>query len=181
MRAPFFLQIRFQSMALSLLCLSLVAFGGQRHSEYDGRVAAQVPIACAHYKFLFFQLYRAELWTDSTDMPGTHFGLTVIYDYHFKQHDLVRTSISEMARISGRTQSDFAAVRLKLDGIMRDVSKGDRFTAWKAEAGDLEFFLNGEFVGVLDQHVDLFLAIWLSDKSRKPELAKRLLSGKCDQ
>lgn len=169
-----------QSVILGLLLFSVPAFANERHPEYNDRIEEHAPIGCVNYKFWFFRLYRAELWSDSIPISDVDYGLTLIYDYQFSQHDLVWASISEMARISNRPKSDFESVRLKLEKIMRAVSKGDRFTAWRAGDKTLEFFFNGEPVGVLDEEVKLFLAIWLGEKSRKPELARQLLDGKCN-
>ncbi|MCY4273904.1 MAG: hypothetical protein OXE41_00665, partial [Gammaproteobacteria bacterium] len=165
---------------LGILLLFSISFANERHPEYSDRIEAHTPTGCVNYKFLFFRLYRAELWSDSYPLLDNNYGLTLIYDYEFSQHELVWASISEMARISNRPKSTFDSTRIKLEQIMRTVSKGDRFTAWKIGENALEFFFNGDPVGILDEEVDLFLAIWLSEKSRKPELAKRLLGGKCN-
>ncbi|MCY4149023.1 MAG: hypothetical protein OXF73_06710 [Gammaproteobacteria bacterium] len=169
-----------QTAILGLLLLSSLAFANDRHPEYDGRIESHAPAGCVNYKLWFFRLYRAEVWSDSVPLSDVDYGLTLIYDYEFSRHDLVWASISEMARISNRSKSDFESVRLKLEKIMQGVSRGDRFSAWRSDDKTLEFFFNGEPVGILDQEVELFLAIWLSEKSRKPELARRLLDGKCN-
>jgi len=179
LRARINRHIRFRSLVPCLLLCFTLAFAGDRHPEYSGRVEAHAPKGCASYKWLFFRLYRAELWSDSKTVSEADYGLTLIYDYEFSRHDLVWASISEMARISNRPKSDFKSVRLRLEEIMRGVSKGDRFTAWRVSENILEFFFNGEPVGALNQDVDLFLAIWLGEKSRKPELARQLLEGNC--
>ena len=173
-------RIGVQNTILGLLLFPVLALANERHPEYVGRVEAHAPAGCVNYKFWLFRFYRAELWSDSIPISDIDYGVTLIYDHEFSRHDLVRASISEMARISNRPKSGFESVRLKLGKIMRGVAKGDRFTAWRTGDQELEFFFNGESVGILDEEVEPFLAIWLGEKSRKPELARRLLDGKCD-
>ncbi len=180
MRIQITRHIAVQVFFLSALLLSTSSFALEQHSEYRDRIEALTPTGCANYKLLFFRLYRAELWSDSRPLLDHNYGLTLIYDYEFSQHELVWASIAEMARISNRPKSAFESTRKKLEQIMRSVAKGDRFTAWRTSENTLEFFFNGEKVGILDEEVELFLAIWLSENSRKPELAKRLLDGKCN-
>ncbi len=166
----------------ALLCFLLfpvAGIGGAVHPELSDRVAARIPAGCANYRALFIDLYRAELWTDAQTMPGEQFGLTLIYSRGFSRHILVSTSIAEMARMSDRPEDSFGPVRTQLERIMRKVSNGDRFTAWRKSAEAVEFFFNGQGVGVLNHDSDLFLDIWLGNRSRKPAHRQKLLSGRC--
>ena len=165
---------------LLLIALPAAGIAGAIHPELSGRVAAPAPAGCAEYGFLFIRLYRAELWTDAETLPGEKFGLTLTYRREFSRDLLVSSSISEMARMSGRQQSSFGPVRAQLEVIMRPVSQGDRFTAWKNGSGDVEFFFNGKAVGVLDRDADLFLDIWLGDRSRDAGKREKMLSGRCE-
>ena len=169
------------------LCLLLLLFllpatgnAGSIHPELYGRVAARTPAGCADYGFLFIGFYRAELWTDAETAPGEEFGLTLLYRREFSRDVLVSTSISEMARMSGRPEGSFDPARTQLESIMRTVSKGDRFTAWRDVSGAVEFFFNGMGVGVLERDADLFLDIWLGSGSREPGRRDQLLSGRCE-
>ncbi len=170
-------------MILRLVLLALVLgveSAAAALPELSGRVAATHPSGCADYRFMFFRLYRAELWTDAIALPGEKFGLSLIYHRGFSHDELVSSSISEMARISGRAEASFAATRMQLRRAMRSVAEGDRYTAWRNGPGRVEFFLNGRPTGVLTQDSDLFLDIWLGPASRDPERRNTLLSGRCD-
>lgn len=148
--------------------------------ELSERVAAQRPAGCAEYRFLLFRLYRAELWTNAVVLPGAHFGLSLIYHRGFTREELVSTSISEMARMSGRAQASFGQARAELEQAMRNISEGDRYTAWRGGPGQVEFFHNGIATGALTHDADLFLAIWLGPESRDPKRRAMLLTGRCD-
>ena len=165
---------------LLLIALPVAGIAGAVHPELSGRVAAPAPAGCAEYGFLFIRLYRAELWTDAETLPGENFGLTLTYRRDFSRDLLVSSSISEMARMSGRPEGSFGPARAQLEMAMRRVSQGDRFTAWRNGAGGVEFFFNGKGVGILDRDADLFLDIWLGDRSREAGKREKLLSGRCE-
>ncbi|MCY4420401.1 MAG: hypothetical protein OXC42_04015 [Gammaproteobacteria bacterium] len=148
--------------------------------ELSGRVQAEHAASCAEYRFLFFRLYRAELWTDAAVLPGSLFGLSLVYHRGFEREELVSLSISEMARMSSRAQASFAQARAELEQAMRSVSQGDRFTAWRSGPDRVEFFHNGVATGTLTQDADLFLGIWLGDASRDLERRRMLLTGHCN-
>lgn len=170
-------------MTLRLVLLALALGAGSAAAappELSGRVEAARPAGCADYRFLFFGLYRAELWTDAAAAPGEEFGLSLVYRRGFSRDELVSSSISEMARMSGRAKASFAAARAQLHRAMRGVAEGDRYTAWRNGPGRVEFFLNGRPTGALTQDSDLFLDIWLGAASRDPERRAALLAGRCD-
>ncbi len=170
------------------LALALLAFVvASVHEEADaapaelsGRVAAEHPAACVDYAFVFLDLYRAELWTDSAWLPGEEFALSLVYRRSFDRDDLVDSSISEMARMSDRTEGSLDAARAELEHAMHNVVEGDRYTAWRSGKGHIEFFLNASATGVLTHDADLFLDIWLGSRSRDPDRRDTLLAGRCD-
>lgn len=148
--------------------------------ELDGLIQADRPSGCADYSYLFWDFYRAELWSDAPSLPGDRYGLSLTYRSDFTRDDLVESSIEEMARMSGQSEGAFANARAQMERAFRTVAPGDRITAWR-EAGDrLRFFHNGSETGTLTEQVDLFLDIWLGSKTRDPDGRTALLSGKCD-
>ena len=148
--------------------------------ELRDRVQSTRPAGCADYRFLLFRIYHAELWTDSARLPGRRFALSLTYRRRFTRAELIRSSIAEMARLSGRPEKSFGAARAELEKAMRTVRKGDRYTAWRSRPDRVEFFHNGRPTGALTQDGDLFLAIWLSPQSRAPKPGAALLAGRCD-
>ncbi len=148
--------------------------------ELRGLVDAERPAGCNDYSFLFWDFYRAELWSDSAVPPGETFGLSLTYRSSFSRAELVDTSIEEMARISGRADSRLAEVRRTLLDSFRDVEPGDRISTWRVSEDELRLFVNGVETGVLTRDVDLFLDIWLGPKSRDQDGRAALLAGRCD-
>ena len=149
-------------------------------AELRGLVGAEQPAECSDYSFLFWDFYRAELWSDARRLPGDTFALSLIYRTTFTRAELVDSSIDEMMRISDRPKASFAEVRRELENSFRDVVPGDRITAWRASPDRLRLFLNGTEIGVLTREVDLFFSIWLGAESRHPEGREALLAGRCN-
>lgn len=148
--------------------------------ELEGRVSATLPAGCADYRLLFLDLYRAELWTDAEAVPGRQFGLSLTYRRGFSQQELVESSIGEMARMSDRSVGSFAAVRRSLAAAFRNVSAGDRITAWKEGPNRAVVFVNGRRTGKLDHDVGLFFDIWIGPETRNPAGRAKLLNGRCN-
>ena len=148
--------------------------------ELDGLVRTQAPAGCSEFNLLFWKLYRAELWSEYDELPGNRFALSLTYRTDFSRQQLVDSSISEMARLSGQSAGHFAGSRDELLRSFTTVAPGDRITAWRESADRLRFFVNGRETGSLTRHVDLFLSIWLGVKARDGEGRQALLSGRCD-
>ena len=169
---------------IALFAPNAAAFGeensGGAPPELLGRVSSERPAGCAEYRFLFFGLFDAELWTDAAVPPGGKFALSLVYRRKFSREELISTSISEMARMSGRSEESFAATNAALGRIFRDVTAGDRFTAWRSGPDRVEFFFNGQETGALTGDASLFLDIWLGPESRDSRRRDRMLEGDCD-
>lgn len=148
--------------------------------ELQDRVEIAEPAGCSDFSYLFWDLYRAELWSEAAQLPGDEFGLSLTYKSDFSRDQLVDSSISEMARISGRKEQSFAAARHDLERSFRDVAPGDRFTAWRSGPDRVAFYFNGRETGTLSHDADLFLSIWLGEKARDSKGRQALLSGRCD-
>jgi len=166
------------------LALSLAAAGPAGATaipaELQGLVSTPRPAGCSEYSFLLWDVYRAELWSDASRLPGDAFALSLTYRTDFTRAELVDSSVAEMARISRQPESAFAAARKEMAEVFRDVTPGDRITAWRAGPDRLRVFVNGQETGALTREVDLFLAIWLGQDTRHPAGRQALLEGRCD-
>lgn len=148
--------------------------------ELRDLVGANRPAGCSEYRFLFWDFYRAELWTDAAELPGERFALSLTYRTDFTRGDLVESSIDEMVRITGEARARFAEARAELARAFRDVYPGDRITAWREATDQLRFFVNGRETGSLTRDVDAFLSIWLGPETRHESGREALLTGRCD-
>ena len=148
--------------------------------ELQGLVKNQRPAGCSDYGFLVWDLYRAELWSDATDLPGDAYALSLTYRTEFSRSELVDSSVEEMVRLSGRPLPSLEEARTEMEQAFRDVAPGDRITAWRVGRDLLRLFVNGQETGALTRDVDLFLSIWLGESTRHPEGRATLLEGRCD-
>ena len=171
--------IRYALAILAVTVLPMGAVAQAKPAELKNRVSSAQPAGCVDYRFLFTNLYRAELWSDSRSLPGPQYGLSLTYRTDFSRESLVDTSIEEMARISGRSESSFATARRQLQAAFRSVNEGDRITAWRESAKRVRFYRNGSATASLTNNVDLFMSIWLGSETRFPRNRDRLLSGRC--
>lgn len=168
------------AIAAVLATMLAAPVAGATPSELRDLIDAKRPAGCSEYRFMFWDFYRAELWSDARDLPGQSFGLSLTYRSKFSRDELVKSSIDEMARISGRPAAEFEDVRAEMAQALRDVAPGDRITAWREADDRLILFVNGAEAGILSTDVDLFLSIWLGEKTRHPEGRLALLDGRCD-
>jgi len=148
--------------------------------ELRGLLEAERPSGCSDYSYLFWDLYRAELWTDATEPPGEAYALSLVYRSEFSRSELVDSSVEEMARLSSRPQPSLDQARSELEQAFRDVAPGDRITAWRAGPDRLRIFVNGRETGALTRDVDLFLDIWFGERTRYPAARQAMLEGRCD-
>lgn len=166
-----------------ILALALCLSAGHARAtpvELGDLVSADRPVGCSTYRFMFWDFYRAELWSDARDLPGESFALSLTYLSEFSRDELVTSSVDELVRMSGLPESRFVAVRGEMERVFRDVAPGDRITAWRAGTDRLRVFVNGRETGVLTRDVDRFLAIWLGEGTRDPDGRAGLLAGRCD-
>ncbi len=149
-------------------------------AELRGLVSSERPAGCSEYSYLLWDLYRAELWSDARQLPGSRYALSLTYLSEFSRDALVESSVDEMVRMSGQPEAAFAVARTEMARAFRDVVPGDRITAWREGHDRLRLFVNGAETGAITTDVDLFLAIWLGPQSRDPEGRTALLSGRCN-
>lgn len=166
--------------ALVLAATLLATAAAAKPPELAGRVEAPHPAGCHDYSFMFWDLYRAELWTDAASLPGETYALSLTYETNFTRRTLVKISVEEMGRLSGSPPDSFAAAQRELSEAFRDVTPGDRITAWRAGPDRLHFFVNGEQTGTLTYDIELFLDIWLGPGTRHASGRADLLAGRCD-
>ena len=166
-----------------LLSTTIAAAAGQAVGlpvELRDLVESPEPAGCSDYRFLFWDFYRAELWSDARELPGEAFALSLVYRTDFTRDELVENSIKEMSRIAERPVAAFTQVASEMRQAFRDVARGDRITAWRAGPDRLQLFVNGRETGALTDEIDLFLAIWLGEDTRHPDGRQALIEGRCD-
>lgn len=149
-------------------------------AEVRSMLAADNPTGSADVRQFGLRLYRAELWTRQAGpfSWSEPFALTLDYKRAFDTDTLVRASIDEMARVSGKSRGSFADLAPKLARCFADVRAGDRITGFSRSADRASFFLNGRKTCDVN-HAGFrqdFFGIWLTAGARDPRVA-RILRG----
>ena len=93
-------------------------------AELRGLVTSQRPAGCSEYSYLFWDLYRAELWSDARQLPGDRYGLSLTYLSEFSRDALVQSSVDEMMRMSDRPESTCAIARTENGSSMNPSPPG---------------------------------------------------------
>jgi len=135
------------------------------------------PIGEASFKKAIFHLYDASLCADKTPftMEGK-FSLTLDYKRKFTSDQLVKATMVEMSRLSGRDKSEFTALKGPITACFPDVKKGDQITGVSLSDSSANFYLNGKPSCEIewDGFRHDFFGIWLSDNTRAPKKSRRL-------
>ena len=168
---------------LSRIVFALALFAAPLASANTPLEVAQAlpgaqPIGAATTRFLGFTLYDAELFTrngDAFDM-GAPFALTLTYKRKFRGDKLAKATVDEISRIEGVDVSALTDLETEFLACFRDVTPGERVTAYGPSASTVLVFVNGtqtcrvEAAGIKQR----FFNIWLSDASRDPAGARKL-------
>ncbi|MGB0907755.1 MAG: chalcone isomerase family protein [Maricaulaceae bacterium] len=133
----------------------------------------------ARYKKALFKLYDASLCSQNSEFKDdAPFALSLDYLRSFSSEQITKAAIHEMARFSGKEQSEFDDFRPTLLACFPDVKKGDQILSISTSATTAEFHYNGKPHCEME-HPDLrehFFGIWLSEDAMMPRKA-RVLKG----
>lgn len=163
-------------LALTLTALLLNPASPAAGSSVAGLSQPQ-KLGAATMRWLGLPIYDATLYTQGSQRFSWSqpIALELRYLRAFPASQLTKSTLDELQRIEG-PQSDHAALIAKLGKCFRNVSKGDRLTAYSSASSKVSFSFNGgapctvSHKGVRER----FLGIWLSENSRSAKLTRRL-------
>ena len=161
-----------------VLCFPLLANPAGAKSYIDSagvknpRAISDVP-----FTWLGLKLYDASLYTPS----GAAFSwqnpmaIELTYARKLPRAKLVNATRDELKRLEG-SRADHPAILADLNRCLRDVTRGDRFTAVARNAASVALFFNGTKTCKLTQASigKRFLNIWLSENSRSSAASRKL-------
>ena len=135
------------------------------------------PVGSVAYKKAFFHLYDISLCSDTGAFDwDSPFAITLDYKRDFSSKLIVKATMVEMSRLSGRKKQEFEPLRPTVDKCFPDVEKGDQITGVSTGSDTAKFYYNGklscevEWTGFNED----FFGIWLADESRAPRKSKVL-------
>lgn len=164
---------------LLLVCLlGLVPLGASaswREAVPEARLVGQ-----GELRFFGFRIYDARLWSTTAPLQAqTPFALELTYHRAISRDDFVRTSLEEIARLSGipEDSSRLRDWRVQMHKAFVDVQPGERITGVYLPGRGCRFYVNDRL-----QHevadpafAEAFFAIWLDPRSRDQALRRSLL------
>jgi hypothetical protein len=130
-----------------------------------------------------FEVYDARLWTapdfELRNYPRTAFALELQYLRALSGPAIAERSLEEMRRLAPVAADKASAWLDAMRRIFPDVARGDRIVGVHLPGQGAEFWLNGRRIGrVADpQFSQLFLGIWLDERTSEPRLRAQLVQG----
>lgn len=168
-------------MLLKALAFAIVLSALPAHAaDAPPEVSLALPNASQHgtgtLSFLWYDAYKATLWSDGSWSADKPYALTLTYDMDFSASDLIDRSITEMKR--AYPAEDVMAVKDDLKKSMLAVKAGDRMTGIFMPPATTKFYHNGQLVSTVTGRpfADMFFGIWLGTKTSEPKLRAALLA-----
>jgi hypothetical protein len=129
-----------------------------------------------------FRVYTARLLSmDKPFQADRPFALELIYHRSISRDDLVQASVDEIKRTSADGVSDqqIAAWRGQMAQAFVDVQEGMKITGVYVPGHEARFYVGEKLQHVVQdpQFAKAFFDIWLSPKTRNPQLRTQLLGN----
>lgn len=163
-----FLVLFFPLLATSSAAKSYIDSAGVKNA----RAISDVP-----FTWLGLKLYDASLYTPNGGAFSWQSPMAIELTYARKlpRSKLVNATRDELKRLEG-DRADHPAILADLNRCLRDVVRGDRFTAVARNAASVDLFFNGSKTCTLKQASigKRFLNIWLSENSRSASASRKL-------
>ncbi|SEA89237.1 chalcone isomerase family protein [Alkalimonas amylolytica] len=136
------------------------------------------------FRYMFWQLYDARLKTSDGSFEGYEKNAPVLLELTYKRSisrdqfiDATVDQWQHLGQSSQAQQQDWAS---QLKTIWQDVGRGDRLSALLQHDMTVDFYLNGEPIGRIDDadFGPLFFDIWLHPDTSAPGLRRQLLAAR---
>jgi hypothetical protein len=169
--------------AICLICLLVLSPTAPAQAEL-GAAARLLPsaelVGAGRMTFFGFKVFDAELYAPGgTYKASAPFALKLTYLRAFKGKDIAASSVREMRRQGGVSDTQLAAWGREMEAIFPDVRPGQSITGVRSADGRTEFYLGNRKLGTIGDPVFTknFFAIWLGDGSRDPQLRAKLVGA----
>ncbi len=135
-------------------------------------------------RFFGFKAYDATLWSMQTGrsnplLGSETFALEIAYAASVTGEEISRVSLVEMSRLRSVSPERVQTWNAQLLKAFPSVKSGDRLTGVMIPRQGVRFFFNGRLTAEVNdpEFAEAFFAIWLDEKTRRPELRKALLGS----
>lgn len=131
------------------------------------------------FSVLFWDLYHSQLLTTSGDYPVLQENEALLFKINYfadiSRDDLIERTVEQWQHI-GIAELTYQQYLDDLNNIWPDIVKGDSL-ALVINNGHSHFYFNENYIGKItdDKFGQLFIDIWLSEKTSQPALRSALL------
>ena len=170
--------------ALALLASGLLSLPALT-AELPPRVGADgfelKQVGKGRLTWLGFGIYEAGLWTPDGRFedfePGEPVALSLSYQRGFSRAQLIDITTGEWSRLGLASEAQRDAWSRTLEGLWKDVRKGDNMTAVVVPGGETRFYNASGLVGRVEDPAfgPAYLRIWLDQRSAVADLRVALL------
>lgn len=156
------------------------AIGPQLHAEL-------LEVGRGRFDYLFWHIYDAQL--QSIDgkfidyQQSAPMLLSLTYQRDISKADFIDATLDQWQHQHGEVEPRHQEWALLLTDIWRDVKAGDTLSCQRLANGEVQFFLNKNYLGRINdpKFADEFLDIWLGVKTSAPKLRKQLIQNASGQ
>jgi hypothetical protein len=141
--------------------------------------APYIKVGETTFSILFWDLYKSKLKTTSGTYPIQSANEKIIYQINYfadiSSKDLIKRTVEQWQHL-GVAPEEYQDYIILLEDIWPDIEDGDSLTLYVNNYSSA-FYFNNDFVGEIEhpEFSQLFLDIWLSEKTSEPELRLELL------
>lgn len=149
--------------------------------------AELLEVGRGRFDYLFWHIYDAQL--QSIDgkfidyQQSTPMLLSLTYQRDISKADFIDATLDQWQHQHGEVEPRHQEWALLLTDIWRDVKAGDTLSCQRLANGEVQFFLNKNYLGRINdpKFADEFLDIWLGVKTSAPKLRKQLIQNASGQ
>jgi hypothetical protein len=140
-----------------------------------------ISIGESTFSILFWDLYKSELLTTSGTYPVETDKSNLLFDIDYladiSSEDLIERTIGQWQHL-GVMPEIYQRYLPTLKEIWPDIKKGDSLSLLIDEGRSL-FYFNDKYIGAINspEFGQIFIAIWLSEKTSQPDLRRELLGS----
>ena len=146
-------------------------------------VPGGVPTAPVRLRVWGFEVYDARLWTPAAFRHSQYiqhpFALELQYLRRLEGSAIASRSIDEMRRVGNFTDAQAQSWQMAMRTFFPNVGPGERITGVNLPGVGVEFWVNGQRVGAVNDSTfaRLFFGIWLDERTSEPKMRSQLLQG----
>lgn len=164
----------------AVLLISAMSTSALSEAPKLGEVISDMnKIGNASFKFYFWSVYEAELYSEQTSFnftPLPSFILTLNYQRAFTGVQIVKETQKQLMEIHPGQPEKFESWLSRLNEILTDVAKGDRLSLYVDDNKNSSFYLNGDYLGSIEDEdfSQSFSAIWLAREDHYAAFTREL-------